>query len=129
MPTPEDISLLASYHWPGNVREFSSVIDRAVILGNGERLEVSKALGVATDLATTTKPTNSPREATEMKAAITIVPLDTVTKRHIETVLAATHGRIEGPYGAALLLKINPHTLRARMRKLGINWASFRLRR
>jgi transcriptional regulator with GAF, ATPase, and Fis domain len=129
MPSPEDISRLASYHWPGNVREFSSVIDRAVILGNGERLEVAKALGVAADLATTTKPNNSSQESAEMNAATTTVSLDTVTRRHIEVALAATHGRIEGPYGAAVLLKINPHTLRARMRKLGINWSSYRLRR
>jgi transcriptional regulator with GAF, ATPase, and Fis domain len=100
-----------------------------VILGNGERLEVLKALGVATGLATTTKPTNPLKEATEMKTPAMTVPLDTVTKHHIETVLAATQGRIEGPNGAAVLLKINPHTLRARMRKLGINWSSFHLPR
>ena len=37
-------------------------------------------------------------------------------------------GRIEGPDGAARLLTINPHTLRARMRKLGIDWKKFRNR-
>ena len=36
-------------------------------------------------------------------------------RRHIESVLAMTHGRIEGRRGTAALLKINPHTLRARM--------------
>jgi transcriptional regulator with GAF, ATPase, and Fis domain len=46
--------------------------------------------------------------------------------RHIEAALARTAGRIEGPRGAAALLGINPHTLRARMRKLGIAWARFR---
>jgi transcriptional regulator with GAF, ATPase, and Fis domain len=45
---------------------------------------------------------------------------------HIERALNATHGRIEGPFGAAKLLGINPHTLRARMRKLGIDWARYR---
>ena len=40
--------------------------------------------------------------------------------------LAQTRGRIEGPYGAAALLAINPHTLRARMRKLGVQWRQFR---
>ncbi len=45
---------------------------------------------------------------------------------HIEAVLRATRGRIEGPYGAARPLAINPHTLRARMRKLGIDWQKFR---
>jgi hydrogenase-4 transcriptional activator len=45
---------------------------------------------------------------------------------HIEQALRATLGRIEGPFGAAKLLGINPHTLRARMRKLGIEWSRFR---
>ena len=35
-------------------------------------------------------------------------------------------GRIEGPRGAAQLLDINPHSLRARMRKLRIDWRNFR---
>ena len=52
--------------------------------------------------------------------------LDAAMRQHIERVLEMTHGRIEGCRGTASLLKINPHTLRARMRKLGINWANFR---
>jgi hypothetical protein len=47
-------------------------------------------------------------------------------KQHIERALTATGGRIEGKKGAAAALAINPHTLRARMRKLGIVWAHFR---
>ena len=46
--------------------------------------------------------------------------------RHIERALARCGGRIEGPRGAAQLLAINPHTLRARMRKLGIARGRFR---
>jgi hypothetical protein len=41
--------------------------------------------------------------------------------RHIEAALVRTSGRVEGPRGAAALLGINPHTLRARMRKLGVD--------
>jgi hypothetical protein len=41
--------------------------------------------------------------------------------------LALTRGRIEGRRGAAALLKINPHTLRARMRKLKIEWGKYRV--
>ena len=57
-----------------------------------------------------------------------MLPLDEATKQHIEQALAVTQGRVEGPQGVAALLKINPHTLRARMRKLGINWSRFGLR-
>jgi hypothetical protein len=47
-------------------------------------------------------------------------------KRHIEVALRGAHGRVEGPHGAAKVLRINPHTLRARMRKLRIDWRAFR---
>jgi hypothetical protein len=47
-------------------------------------------------------------------------------RAHIESALRLTRGRIEGPRGAARLLAINPHTLRARMRKLKVNWSAFR---
>ena len=57
-----------------------------------------------------------------------IAPLDVVDPQHIEAALEATHGRVEGPHGAARLLKINPHTLRARMRKLKIDWRLHRQR-
>jgi hypothetical protein len=40
--------------------------------------------------------------------------------------LTLARGRIEGRRGAAALLQINPHTLRARMRKLKIDWTQFR---
>jgi transcriptional regulator with GAF, ATPase, and Fis domain len=55
-------------------------------------------------------------------------PLDSAIRQHIESALAVTFGRVEGPQGAARLLKVNPHTLRARMRKLGIDWGRFRRR-
>jgi hydrogenase-4 transcriptional activator len=52
--------------------------------------------------------------------------LDSAIVRHIERALAATSGQIEGGRGAAHLLGINPHTLRAKMRKLSIDWNRFR---
>ena len=55
-----------------------------------------------------------------------ISTLNDAMRAHIEAALAASHGRVEGPRGAARLLAINPHTLRARMRKLKINWTAFR---
>ena len=41
------LQLLESYPWPGNIRELGAVIDRAVILSNGGRLDVAPALGLA----------------------------------------------------------------------------------
>jgi hydrogenase-4 transcriptional activator len=48
------------------------------------------------------------------------------TARPSRSALRRTHGRIEGDRAAAAVLGINPHTLRARMRKLGLEWARFR---
>lgn len=125
LPTPGENALLMDYPWPGNVRELASVMERAVILGNGRSLEVEKALGVGLslapqlpDLAAAPLPrTARPVEFESLAAAM---------KRHIEAALTHTQGRIEGLNGAARLLDINPHTLRARMRKLGIDWRWFR---
>lgn len=130
--TSDALTLLATYPWPGNVRELGSVIDRAAILGNGERLDVARALGVNRDVVAT-KPSESLAWNTPAYAAAdtpadsaSVAPLDTAIDKHIRVALAATKGRIEGAQGAAALLQINPHTLRARMRKLGIDWARYR---
>jgi transcriptional regulator with GAF, ATPase, and Fis domain len=125
MPTAEDLALLQSYAWPGNVRELATVIDRAAILGNGERLAVAKALGITTGQAASAFPEGRPQSPPTV-GSTGIAPLDGVVREHIQRALAATKGRIEGPHGAALLLKVNPHTLRAKMRKLGVDWRRFR---
>jgi transcriptional regulator with GAF, ATPase, and Fis domain len=124
-PTQEEINLLTAYSWPGNVRELGAVIDRAAILGDGKRLDVANALGVAASVPVS--PTRGDRsKSASLAAPADIAPLDVAMRRHIESALAATEGRIEGPSGAANLLNINPHTLRARMRKLDIDWRRFR---
>jgi hydrogenase-4 transcriptional activator len=125
LPSPQDIALLTDYAWPGNVRELAAVIDRAAILGEGKRLEVGKALGLTPGVHPTPQTTGQPTAAPSPVAS-TCMSLDAVVKHHIEAALEVTRGRIEGPHGAAHLLEINPHTLRGRMRKLGIDWGSFR---
>jgi hypothetical protein len=86
-------------------------MDRAVLIGRGRSLEMAAALGLG---GRTSAPASSDRH--EQVPLSAIEPLDVVMKRHIEAALAATGGRVEGPDGAARLLRINPHTLRARMR-------------
>jgi hydrogenase-4 transcriptional activator len=125
--TPEDLELLGNYPWPGNIRELGTVIDRAAILGDGKTLEVAKALGVGTShsLAIPEMPSRKSANAPPT-AAKEIEPLSGVVRRHLEAALTAAKGRIEGPFGAAKMLQINPHTLRAKMRKLGVDWKQFR---
>lgn len=124
-PTQDDIELLGGYPWPGNVRELAAVIDRAAILGEGRDLEIAKALGFTTAIPSG-RATSERMPTTATHTPSGIEPLDVIVKRHIESALQDTRGRIEGPYGAANVLQINPHTLRARMRKLGIDWRRYR---
>ncbi|MES0873378.1 sigma-54 interaction domain-containing protein [Sinimarinibacterium thermocellulolyticum] len=128
---PADIERLQAYRWPGNVREFAAVIERAVILGQGTRLEVDAALGI-----------DAPRQASQMSPAATrerdspsaaasvegtgIEALDTVIQRHLQKALRATRGRVDGPHGAARLLGVNASTLRAKLRKHRIDPRAYR---
>jgi transcriptional regulator with GAF, ATPase, and Fis domain len=123
LPTPADMDRLLAYPWPGNVRELAAVIERAAILGDGQRLEVERALG--TGSASPMLPEKRPPTASS-RPIEPIEPLEVVTRRHIERALAQTLGRVEGPFGAARLLDVHPDTLRSRMRKLGIQRAAFR---
>ena len=130
VPTPEDVRLLVSYPWPGNVRELAAVIERAAILGGGEGLQIAQALGTAPARSSQSMATNAHVNAAipekEDHTQADGLTLSAAMTRHIESVLRRTRGRIEGAGGAAELLAINPHTLRARMRKLGIDWGRFR---
>jgi transcriptional regulator with GAF, ATPase, and Fis domain len=127
LPNDDEIQLLQDYSWPGNIRELGAVIDRAAILGNGDSLELAAALGLATPRGPYRAATAPQPEGVASSANRTgIMPLNDAMRAHIETALRSTRGRIEGARGAARLLRINPHTLRARMRKLKIDWSAFR---
>ncbi|MDR2438868.1 MAG: sigma-54 dependent transcriptional regulator [Planctomycetaceae bacterium] len=138
----EDIAVLEKYSWPGNVREFGAVIDRAVLLGEGRRLAFADSLRelqgeqVPAEILAETTATDiffenenqslQPLPELLLQEKQDFLSLDDVIRQHIESALALTQGVIEGANGAGALLKINPHTLRAKMRKLGINWSKFR---
>jgi transcriptional regulator with GAF, ATPase, and Fis domain len=122
MPDAADLALLTAYAWPGNIREFSSVIERAAILGEGRQLEVARALGVSPKF---TAP-GFAAPAPGLAASSATASLEDVTRMHIEAALRQCRGRVEGPFGAARLLELNPHTLRSKMRKLGIEGKRFK---
>src|SRR6476620_5473826 len=127
VPTDADFELLQTYDWPGNIRELGAVIDRAAILGDGHSLEIAAALGVSAPVGRRLPaPQHEPTASHLGVRRQMISTLNDAMRSHIEAALSATRGRIEGHRGAARLLAINPHTLRARMRKLKIDWSAFR---
>jgi hydrogenase-4 transcriptional activator len=126
MPSDVDLRLLCSYDWPGNIRELSSVIERAAILGNGRRLEVAKALGIAAAPASALRPMRAAPAADPAREAEFFTTFDEQARSHVEAALRKSRGRVDGPFGAALLLGLNPQTLRSRMKKLGIESRRFR---
>src|SRR6188508_2008572 len=92
----DDVRILTEYRWPGNVREMAAVMDRAVLIGQGRELDVAAALG---QRPRTHRPADA--RAVDQEQAADIEPLDVVTRRHIEAALRHTHGRVDGPHGAA----------------------------
>jgi len=100
------------YDWPGNIRELQNVIERALIVSSDGVLRLPEPL-----VQTTTAPTTKTQTSNE---STTVTALDEVEREHILRVLEATRWRINGPKGAAAILKLNPSTLRFRMKKLGL---------
>ena len=106
------MELLKEYSWPGNVRELINVIERAVILSAGPELHVTEKLGFSRDDSIDGDLFQGPGGQAKT--------LEQVEAEHILRTLNETGWKVEGPHGAAQLLGVNPSTLRARMRKLGI---------
>jgi PAS domain S-box-containing protein len=99
------IQRLQAYPWPGNVRELENILERAVILAQGDTIEIGPDF----------LPPSTPVAAGQG-------PLDlaTLERNHILTVLEQTSWVIDGPRGAAKVLGLHPNTLRSRLKKLGI---------
>ncbi|MFD2784970.1 sigma 54-interacting transcriptional regulator [Hymenobacter rubripertinctus] len=108
-----DLRALQQYGWPGNVRELEHVVEQAVIVSQGQFLEFQGFAANAAALAPATVP----------EAGGPLKTLRQQERDHILAALQRTGGRVSGPQGAALLLDINPKTLEARMKKLGLQRA------
>ena len=108
------LDLFQAYDWPGNIRELQNVIERAVILCDGETFSVDEAW------LTRVAP----------KSAATSVPLVANLvgreKEMVETALREAEGVVGGPTGAAAKLGIPRQTLESKIRKLGINRHRFK---
>ena len=109
--TPDAMSALERYRWPGNVWELRNVIERAVLLAADGSIRASDlSLGNEVGVAGRVTP-------------VTALPLGELERRHIADVLERTHwhqGR------AAELLGISPKTLYRKIREFGFRRPSGR---
>jgi len=110
----KSLKLFQAYGWPGNVRELQNVIERAVILCEGETFSVDEAW-----LGRELRP--APTRTGTLHGALV-----RQEKEMIEAALSDTGGRISGPGGAANKLGLPRATLDARIRRLGINKYRFK---
>jgi formate hydrogenlyase transcriptional activator len=111
------LKLFQAYGWPGNVRELQNVIERAVILSEGDIFSVDE-----TWLKRQAPQSGGPTVALN-KA------LHRQEREMIECALTESGGRVSGPSGAARKLGIPRPTLDAKIKRLGIDKYRFKIRR
>ena len=109
------LQLFQAYGWPGNVRELQNVIERAVILSDGDTFSVDE-----------TWLKREPRQVPSPTVALNGALLGQ-EKEMIEAALAESHGRISGPIGAAAKLGLPTRTLDSKIKRLGINKFRFKV--
>jgi formate hydrogenlyase transcriptional activator len=108
------LELFQAYDWPGNVRELQNVIERAVVLCDGETFSIDEKW---------LKRTSYRPLGPEVPLVATVVAHE---KELIEAALAKAHGRVAGPWGAAAKLGIPRQTLESKIRSFGIDKHRFR---
>jgi len=110
------LELFEAYDWPGNIRELQNVVERAVILSDGDTFSVDEKWF-------TTRP--------EKFTGPTVPFADDLSRRErelIEAALQESKGKTSGPSGAATKLGIPRQTLDSRIKVLGIDKYRFRNR-
>ncbi|MCX7634571.1 MAG: sigma 54-interacting transcriptional regulator, partial [Syntrophales bacterium] len=109
-----EMAKLQAYAWPGNIRELSNMIERAVILGG----DTIRFRDLGNESPRKAPGNGNGHQATTPSSADTLEELE---RRHILEVVERCGGKLGGKDGAAQRLGINRTTLIHRMKKLGIS--------
>jgi PAS domain S-box-containing protein len=118
---PDDVRRLCQYVWPGNVRELQNVIERAIILSQGNRVELHRAMPQSAEpSAPAQAEPGEPNDGGHHGEILTAEQMLKLESANIERALASCGGKISGEAGAAQLLGLAPSTLSSRMKALGI---------
>jgi formate hydrogenlyase transcriptional activator len=113
----KSLGLLQAYDWPGNIRELQNVIERAVILCDGETFSVDETW-LRRELPV----------ARRRPSTLTRV-LARQEKEMIETALAESYGQVSGLSGAATKLGLPARTLDSKIKRFKINKYRFKVPR
>ena len=117
------LELLQTYSWPGNIRELQNVVERSLIICEGETFSVDPSwISAEGDEGRSGK--QAPEVGTEGRLGTGKSAAQ--EKETIEAVLAETRGKVSGPAGAATALGIPASTLESKIRSLKINKFRFR---
>jgi formate hydrogenlyase transcriptional activator len=108
------LNLFQAYRWPGNIRELQNVVERAVILCDGETFSVDESWVQREECGV------------PEKSVVFTEALVRREKQMIEAALEESRGRIFGASGAAVKLGIPRSTLESRIKSLHINKHRFR---
>src|SRR6266851_3655506 len=119
------LDLFQAYDWPGNIRELQNVVERAVILCDGETFSVDEVW--------------LQRKSTELSGPLQvsragILAADKIEfadreRKAIEAALAECQGQVSGPHGAAAKLGIPHQTLESKIANFGIDKRRFKVLR
>lgn len=108
--TPESQEQLLAYDWPGNVRELENVVQRIVVLHDGDSVTPEMLPSTVSESRRTIVEPHRANRDLEMKEAIKEAqqPLWKIERDAIETAIAACGGSIPK---AAALLEVSPSTI------------------
>lgn len=113
--TQANVKQLQTYHWPGNIRELQNVIERAIIVSSGNRLQFKLS-----DETAETDTVSKGSATGEEQIIYTEAERLARDRANIVAALQITNGKVSGKDGTAELLGIKPTTLASRMKTLGV---------
>jgi formate hydrogenlyase transcriptional activator len=113
----KSLRLLQAYGWPGNIRELQNVIERAIILCDGETFSVDKTWLRRELPVARSRPSTLNRVLARQE------------KEMIEAALAESDGQVSGPSGAAAKLGLPARTLDSKIKRFKINKYRYKMPR
>lgn len=111
----DDMSALCQYAWPGNVRELAHAIERAVILTEGDKLDISSVVGNSASVSTDEKTQST--EVLNNVAQYDTFDLDILEQRTVRAALKHHQGNVSH---AAKALGLTRGAMYRRLEKYGL---------